>query len=182
MVVLQLVCSAVCIKLVGDSCCFISFLNLLLSHTFTHTLFETHHAMTTPKLYSRCEGLAKKRTNVDKALTMSRFCNKEGIVWARVPGYRHWPARVISDEERLAEPSYSIADRHRNKRHDTLVLFYGTREIAWLTKKSAICPWKKGLKRNFLQTRTKNKDFENSLEEVESVYMSAVESNSSDKI
>ncbi len=97
---------------------------------------------------------------------MSRICNREGIVWARLTGYRPWPARIISDNERLSEPTFGQADKYRTKEDDTLVFFFGTNDIAWLRRKKDIYYWKAGLNKNFHKTTMRNTLFEKSLDEV----------------
>lgn len=97
---------------------------------------------------------------------MSRICNKERVVWAKVYGYRPWPARIIQDDERDLEPSYKQADGFRKRGEDTLVVFFGTDDISWLRHDKAVTFWKLGLKRKYHVAPQKNKAFQNAMSEV----------------
>lgn len=97
---------------------------------------------------------------------MSRVCNREQVVWAKVQGYRPWPARIVQNDEREEEPSYKIADEYRQEGDDVLVIFFGTSEIAWLNKKKAVTPWKMGLLKRYHEYGTPSKSFKKGLSEV----------------
>lgn len=98
--------------------------------------------------------------------SMSRVCNREGVVWAKVVGYRPWPARIIADAEYDAQPTLHKADKYRLQEDDTLVVFFGSKDISWLQHEKAITPWKAGLKRRYHTHPSKTKAFRRALREV----------------
>jgi len=76
---------------------------------------------------------------------MSRICNREGIVWAKLSSYKHWPARIITEELRATHSDYKMADSYKKDTDDTLVCFFGTNDLSWVNAEKAVVPWKKGL-------------------------------------
>lgn len=98
--------------------------------------------------------------------SMSRICNRENVVWAKVRGYRPWPARIVDETEREQEPTYKLADEYREQGDDVLVRFFGTNEIAWVTREKAITTWKSGLNLNYHNRGTPGKLFKKGLAEV----------------
>lgn len=81
---------------------------------------------------------------IRKRTCVSRICARERIVWAKLAGYKHWPARIIPDHLRASNPDYQQADPFKGKTDDTLVYFFGTHDLAWVSSKIALTPWKKG--------------------------------------
>lgn len=96
---------------------------------------------------------------------MSRICNREGIVWAKVYGHPAWPARLVEAKESQVEPRYRLADEHKQEGEDTLVTFFGTSEIAWVARAKAIRPWKTGLQKKFQRKGWRHKAFRRALAE-----------------
>lgn len=98
---------------------------------------------------------------------MSRVCNRERIVWAKLAGYRPWPARMIGDAEREEDPFFQQADGHKRAEDDTLVCFFGSNDLAWVVRKKAIKPWKAGLQQGYENARQKDKTFRFALAQVQ---------------
>jgi len=99
---------------------------------------------------------------------MSRVCTAERIIWAKLSGYRPWPARIISDSEREDDEGdfYEQADAFKRPEQDTLVIFFGTNDLAWLSKDKAIRPWKYGLRHDYQNMKTSSKAFRFAIKEV----------------
>eukprot|EP00171_Calliarthron_tuberculosum_P008568 IDg8568t1 len=101
---------------------------------------------------------------------MSRVCNREGIVWAKISGYRHWPAQIVDpSSQRATSLSFQNAKSYKQETDDTLVTFFGTHDVAWLRKDKAIRPWKAGLKRRFHIVPKRKKSFHAALLEVQTL-------------
>jgi len=81
----------------------------------------------------------RKRSYMKYAITTER------IVWAKVTGYKHWPARIVPDSIRKSYDDYKQADEFMKDTDDTLVFFFGTSQIAWVQRKKAIVGWKEGV-------------------------------------
>lgn len=84
---------------------------------------------------------------------MSRICNRERILWAKVSGYRHWPARIV---DALGEGDDD----------EVLVEFFGTFEVAWLSRTKATRPWKMGLKKKYNKAPKTQKMFHRAIAQV----------------
>jgi len=105
---------------------------------------------------------------------MSRVCSNERIVWAKLRGYKHWPARIIPEELGATNADYKEADSYKAKSDDTLVWFFGTHNIAWVNSKKAVVPWKEGKRLSYHRpkmTSKKNskkysKEFNDAVDEV----------------
>jgi len=98
---------------------------------------------------------------------LSRVCNREGIVWAKLCGFPHWPARIISESEREEEASFTVADKSKRPADDTLVYFFGTRNVAWVASDKALRAWKSGMRKQFEKKVNRDKkEFRKALTEV----------------
>lgn len=100
---------------------------------------------------------------------MSRVCNREGIVWVKISGYRPWPAQIVDPgSPRTSSLSFQNAKSYKQESDDTLVTFFGTHDVAWVRKEKAIRPWKAGLKRRFHVVPKRKKSFHVAMDEVRS--------------
>lgn len=93
----------------------------------------------------------KKRTR------LSRACARERIVWAKLAGYKHWPARIIPEHLRASNPDYQQADSYKWKSENALVHFFGRNDLAWVNGKKAVVPWKKGKYLRYHRTKFSSK-------------------------
>lgn len=107
-------------------------------------------------------------SNIEQARgCMSRVCNREGIVWVKMYGYRPWPAQIVDPKtSKTNSPSFKAARIYKQENDDTLVTFFGTHEVAWVRKEKAIRPWKAGLNRRFHVVPKRKKSFHMALREV----------------
>jgi len=46
---------------------------------------------------------------------IDRGCKNESIVWAKLVGHKHWPAKIISDELRRSRSDYQQADSFKKE-------------------------------------------------------------------
>lgn len=107
---------------------------------------------------------------IRKRTCMSRVCARERIVWAKLSGYKHWPARIIPDKLRASSLDYQQADSYKKQTDDTLVVFFGTNDLAWVNAKRAVVPWKKGKLLRYHVTEKKHASKKNTKEFADAVH------------
>lgn len=95
---------------------------------------------------------------IKKRSCASRVYARERIVWAKLAGYKHWPARIIPDKLRASNPNYRQADSHRRKCDDTLVHFFGTDDLAWVNGKKAVVAWEEGMHLRYHRLKVTSKN------------------------
>ncbi|WIA08181.1 hypothetical protein OEZ85_007634 [Tetradesmus obliquus] len=83
------------------------------------------------------------------------------VVYARVKGFPHWPAQVLSKQ---AAKQHLGNVTHKSK-SDVPVIFFGTSEIAWVGAKD-VASWEEGMRNTYHTKGRKNKKFIVALEQV----------------
>jgi len=74
----------------------------------------------------------------------------------------HCPMHVA----RLHCGTNHLGEAVKRPEQDTLVIFFGTNDLAWLSKDKAIRPWKYGLRHDYQNMKTSSKAFRFAIKEV----------------
>jgi len=69
---------------------------------------------------------------------IDRGCKNESIVWAKLVGHKHWPAKIISDELRRSRSDYQQADSFKKESDEATDFLIESSEIAMNRSEGAV--------------------------------------------
>lgn len=92
---------------------------------------------------------------------------QEGVCWTKLKGHPFWPTQVVRMSDALrAEERFMTASRFKRKGDDTVVMYFGTCEIAYVCAEKACLSWGAGLERGLHLTMKGRAVFQRALQEV----------------
>ncbi|KAK9907625.1 hypothetical protein WJX75_007200 [Coccomyxa subellipsoidea] len=95
------------------------------------------------------------------AVEFAKAADSQRVVWARVKGFPHWPAQVLTEKEAAVRMEHVF----RPSPLSVPVMFFGTLEIAWIAPVEVVS-WADGVKAKYLKKNKTRRKFLKSVEEV----------------
>ncbi|BDA47993.1 probable histone-lysine N-methyltransferase, H3 lysine-36 and H4 lysine-20 specific isoform at N-terminal half [Coccomyxa sp. Obi] len=89
-----------------------------------------------------------------------KAADAQRVVWARVKGFPHWPAQILTEKEAAVR----LENVFRPSPSSVPVMFFGTMEIAWMAP-AEVVPWTDGVKANYLKKNKNRRHFLKSVEQ-----------------
>ncbi|CAL8463009.1 g2543 [Coccomyxa elongata] len=89
-----------------------------------------------------------------------KAADAQRVVWARVKGFPHWPAQILTERE----AAIRLENVFRPSPLSVPVMFFGTMEIAWMAP-AEIASWTDGVKANYLKKNKNRRHFLKSVEQ-----------------
>lgn len=103
----------------------------------------------------------------DAHFKVSGVCAQESIIWTKIKGHPYWPTQVVRLNRQLMEQTrFKMAEKFKHKHDDACVMYFGTCEVAWVSREKVAISWEEGIRRGYHRALKNRATYQTALQEV----------------